>query len=152
MPCSWATGTQKDVWQRLYNSLPFPEVLSFPCERWISMVIHFKNKDQSVSMSVPKTKSITLTALNPPRWVRQHFMDDVNSQPFFLSHCHTEALSGLQHGILAYMVFPIPVYIMSEKRSLQMCCLWQKLWIQPYAAEPGAYINRNSGPLLSMFN
>lgn len=71
MPCSWATGTQKDVWQRLYNSLPFPEVLSFSRERWISMVIHFKNKDQSVSMSVPKTKSITLTALTPPPQMSQ---------------------------------------------------------------------------------
>ncbi len=116
MSCSWATRKQKDIWQRLYNYLPFPEVLSFPCERCISMVINFKNKDQSVSMPMPKSKSITLTALTPPpRLVRQHFMNDVNSQHFLLSHCHTETLSGLQYGILAYMVFPIPVYIMSER-------------------------------------
>lgn len=45
----------------------------------------------------------------------KHFMDDMNSQLFSLSHCHNEALSGLQHGLLSYIVFPIPVYITSQR-------------------------------------
>ncbi len=155
MPCSWATGTQKDVWQRLYNYLPFPEVLSFPCERCISMVINFKNKDQSVSMPMPKSKSITLTALTPPPPPPQI------SQATFYGWRELAAFPSLSPSywnFIRFAIWYISIHgisyssLYNVRKTLQTCCLWQKLWMQPYAAEPGTYINRNSGPLLSMFN
>lgn len=46
-------------------SLPFPEAFGFPPECQISRVLHLKNKNQSLLISVPKSKSIRFTALKP---------------------------------------------------------------------------------------